>query len=275
MDQEKRKVIIREIEQWQRSKLLPDQYCDFLLNLYVDAEADREPANFSGRAVKAIGLASWRQWLLVFVIFAVIFFVALYFSVFHPVLQIALISTSIILFLFFGQRYRSTNEAGGLALIGTGMLVMLGMGLYMLSLHGIEQWGWRVALLAFCALIWIILGIVMRIPLLHLCGWIAIFLVYASLLAHNMDEPQWYEVQLYWLPAAFVFCWCSWFFQRWSKPVAAVIFVAGVIIWFMPELYTNFFIADGAGLQLQLLAKIAAGGLLLFTLRKKWIAWVA
>ena len=31
--------IVKEIEHWQRSKLLPEQYCDFLLNLYAGRRA--------------------------------------------------------------------------------------------------------------------------------------------------------------------------------------------------------------------------------------------
>lgn len=275
MDQERRKVIIREIEHWQRSKLLPDQYCDFLLNLYLESGEEREPANLSGKAVRAIKLATWKHWFLASGIFSLICFVVLYFSVFHPVLQIAVSVTGVLLLLLLGQRYRAKNESAGLVLIGTGMLLMLGSGLYMLRLHELESWGWKAGLLAFCALFWVVFGIAARIPILHLSGWIASFLVYAWLLSNNTNEPEWYEVQLYWLPASFVFCWCSWFFHRWSRPVSAVLFVAGALIWFMPELYAKLFVDEWLWLQLQLIVKIMAGGVILFSLRKKWIAWVA
>ncbi|MFD0715102.1 hypothetical protein ACFQ0N_24580 [Paenibacillus sp. GCM10027626] len=276
MDQERRKIIVKEIEHWRRSKLLPDQYCDFLLNLYADADSDEhQPTSISGKAARAISIASWKHWLLALAIIFIVLFVVLYFSVFHPLLQIGLITSSVLLLLYLGYRYRPVNEAGGLSLIGAAMLVLLGSGLYMLQLHQVEEWGWKAVLLLACAVLWIALGIGARIPLLHLCGWLTIFLVYANLLANYVETPQWYEVQLYWLPAAFVFCWCSWFFHRWSHPVAAILFVAGVIIWFMPELYAHFFVAEAAELPLQWIIKILAGGILLFSLRKKWIAWVA
>ncbi|WP_225446374.1 hypothetical protein [Paenibacillus rhizovicinus] len=163
----------------------------------------------------------------------------------------------------------------GLIFIGAGMLLMLGSGLYMLDLHELHEWGWKAGLLSACALVWVAFGIGARIPLLHLCGWMASFLVYAWLLSNNTDEPKWYEIQLYWLPLSFVFGWSSWFVQRWSKSSASILFIAGAAAWFMPELYSAMFGDDTSGLQLALIIKIIAGGVMLFSLRKQWIAWVA
>ncbi|MFD1904811.1 hypothetical protein ACFSQ7_13340 [Paenibacillus rhizoplanae] len=44
MNLEKRDTILREIQYWRRSKLLPEQYCDFLTNLYDD-QAEVEDSN--------------------------------------------------------------------------------------------------------------------------------------------------------------------------------------------------------------------------------------
>ncbi|WP_219836317.1 hypothetical protein [Paenibacillus sp. R14(2021)] len=275
MDQERRKTIVREIEHWQRSKLLPDQYCDFLLNLYLEEGEARAPSTFTGKAAVVVKGASLKQWLLTFGIFSVICFVVLYFNVFHPLLQIALSLSGVYALLLVGQKYRSKNESVGLGLIGAGMLLMLGSGLYILQLHELQYWGWKAGLLSVCALFWIAFGIGARIPLLHLCGWMASFLVYAWLLSNNTDSPKWFQIQLYWLPVSFVFGWCSWFFHRWSRQIASILFVAGAIVWFMPELYSAVFAQDHLGLQLELMVKIIAGGILLFSLRKQWIAWVA
>ena len=116
MDQERRKVIVKEIEQWQRSKLLPDHYCDFLLNLYLEEGEERNPTTFAGIAVKVVQRASWKQWLLTFGIFSLICFVVLYFNVFHPLLQIAISLSGVYAFLLIGQRYRNKNEALDLVL---------------------------------------------------------------------------------------------------------------------------------------------------------------
>jgi hypothetical protein len=38
MEQQKKKIIIAEIQKWRQSKLLPEHYCLFLLNLYGEGE---------------------------------------------------------------------------------------------------------------------------------------------------------------------------------------------------------------------------------------------
>ncbi|MFX3633658.1 MAG: hypothetical protein ACE3L7_25235 [Candidatus Pristimantibacillus sp.] len=277
MNEERRQIILKEIDHWRRSKLLPDQYCDFLLNLYLDhdQETKRESHYGVAKAVMAMQRASGKHWLLTFGFFTLISFVVLYFNAFHPLLQIGVSAGGVTLMLWFGQRLRKRNEAAGLALSGTGMLLMLGSGLYMLQLHGLDEWVWKTSLLGLCALFWIIYGIAAKVQVFHLCGWIAAVLVYAWLLSRYTEAPAWYETQLYWLPVSCLFGWSSWFVHRWSKSVSAVLFLTCALVWFMPELYAMLFMEEPVLLQLQLLLKIAVGGGLLFSMRKQWIAWVA
>ncbi|RXZ77148.1 hypothetical protein EBB07_33265 [Paenibacillaceae bacterium] len=272
METERRAIIVKEIEHWRRSKLLPDQYCDFLLNLYLDELTDRQPSSVAGKAALAVGNAKGRQWLLAAGFVSLICFIVLYFNFFHYALQIGIVAIATLGLLIKGRRLRRSHEAGGLVYIGAGMLLMLSGGIYLLQLHDLQQWG--AAFLSFCALFWITYGIADRIPLLHFGGWAAAMMVYAILLSRTAEHPQWYEVQLYWVPLSFVFAWCTWFVQRWSKPASAVLLAAALVLWFMPEIYNAVLIEEPAWLQLQLILKIATGGLLLFTLRKRWIAWV-
>ncbi|WP_042162753.1 hypothetical protein [Paenibacillus gorillae] len=285
MNEERRQIIVKEIEHWSRSKLLPDQYCDFLLNLYADQEqreqdgkkagARRESSYAVAKALMAAQRASGKYWLLTFGFFTLISFVVLYFNAFHPLLQIGVSLLGVSGLMWAGSRIRRRSEAGGLALSGAAMLLLLGSGLYMLELHELAEWGWKTALLAFCAIFWIIYGITAKIQTFHFCGWIAAVLVYAWLLSSFLGTPSWYEPQLYWLPIAGIFGWASWFIHRLSKPVSAVLFAMCAVLWFMPELYAMLFIDEPILLQIQLLLKIAIGGGLLFALRKQWIVWVA
>lgn len=278
MNQERRQIIVREIDHWRRSKLLPDQYCDFLLNLYADPEEivkPGPPTHTVGKAIAAVQRATGKQWFLTFGTFTLISFVVLYFSRFHPAMQIAVIALAVSVFLWFGKRLRSRNESLGLTLIGVGMLTLLGGGLHMLELHELQHWGWKASMLGLCALFWVVYGIVAHVHILHQCGWLAGLLLYGWLLSKFTNSPEWYEVQLFWLPLAILFGWCSWFFHRWTKPASAILFLTCSLAWFMPELYTIVIIQDSAWLQLQLLVKIAIGGALLFALRKQWMVWVA
>ncbi|GGG10538.1 hypothetical protein [Paenibacillus abyssi] len=275
MEQERRKTIIKEIEHWQRSKLLPDHYCDFLLNLYLDDPTQRPPSGLTGKAASALQRSKGKHWFLFFGLISLICFVALYFNFFHPAMQITILSIFFVLFMVLGQRIRTRNEAAGLALISVGMVIMLLGGLYMLELHQLSEWGWKTGYLALCALFWIGYGIGARIALLHLCGWIGAIMVYALLLSRSADQPAWYDIQLFWVPASFLFGWLSWFVHRWSKQAAAVIFLTSALLWLMPEVYNAFLTSEAQWLQVQLISKITIGGILLFSLRKKWIAWVA
>ncbi|NIK77411.1 hypothetical protein FHS15_002547 [Paenibacillus castaneae] len=277
MNQDRRQIIVKEIDHWRRSKLLPDQYCDFLLNLYADhdtIETLKEQHNTVGKAIAAVQRATGLQWLLTFGTFTLISFVVLYFNEFHPLLQMAVVASGTAVLLWIGGRLRTRNEAAGLSLTSTGMLLLLGGGIYMLNHHGLDEWGWKSGLVALCSLFWVVYGITARIPILHFSGWLAAILVYAWLLSHFMIDPKWYEIQLYWLPIACLFGWSSWFVHRWSKPVSAVLFLTSALVYFMPELYAIMFAEEAIWLQLQLIIKIAIGGGLLFTMRKQWMVWV-
>ncbi|RIX54138.1 hypothetical protein D3P08_07810 [Paenibacillus nanensis] len=281
MNHERRQMIVKEIEYWRRSRLLPDQYCDFLLNLYADpddpsyAKKSDAPTHAVGKAIAAVQNATGKQWLLTFGTFTLISFVVLYFSRFHPALQIGVVAGSAAALLWIGKRIRERNEAIGLSATGLGMLILLGGGLHLLELHQLTDWGWKAALIAFSALFWIVYGILARIPILHLCGWFTGLLMYGWLLSRFTSDPAWYEVQLYWLPLAILFGWSSWFFHRWTKPVSAILFLTCAVAWFMPELYSIVILKETSWLQLQLLTKIAFGGALLFSMRKQWMVWVA
>ncbi|MCA0754574.1 hypothetical protein KP806_05890 [Paenibacillus sp. N4] len=277
MDQDRRQIIVKEIGHWRRSKLLPDQYCDFLLNLYADQDTwqDAEKHDGSiGKAIAAVQKATGKQWLLTFGTFTLISFVVLYFNEFHPLLQMAAILGPAAILLWTGGRLRARNEAAGLSFVSISMLLLLGGGLYMLNLHGLDRWEWKTGLLGLSALFWIVYGIAARIAALHLCGWLAAILVYAWMLSHYMIDSKWFEIQLYWLPLSCLFGWSSWFVHRWSKSVSAVLFVTCLLLWFMPELYAMMFDDAVLRLQLQLLVKIGVGGILLFSMRKQWMVWV-
>lgn len=79
MNLEKREIIIKEIQYWRNNRLLPEQYCDFLTNLYDDEAAakDRNPIS-----LKNLQQGNIKIWLFGFGIISLIFLISLYFSVF-------------------------------------------------------------------------------------------------------------------------------------------------------------------------------------------------
>ena len=276
MDQERRKVIVREIEHWQRSKLLPDHYCDFLLNLYLDEGSERTPSSIAGQTAAMVQRSRGIQWVYTIGLISLICMIVLYFNDFPLVLQIPVIGLGVAALLRVGHRKRKAQkESVGLAWIAAAMLLMLGGGLYMLDRHTDGSWMWLAGFLGLCAVFWIIYGLAAAIPLLHLCGWAAAIMVYALLLYRLTEEPAWYDIQLFWVPVACLFAWASWLVQRLSKQASSILFVGALLLWFMPEVYHAMLVEEPVMLQLQLIAKLVVAGLLLYTLRKKWIVWVA
>lgn len=277
MSAERRTIIVREIEHWRRSKLLPDHYCDFLLNLYADpvaAPKSEEPQHVIGKAIIAVSKATGKQWFLTFGIVTLISFVVLYFSVFHIALQIGLILLGTVLLLWLGEKIRKNNNSLGTLTITLGHLLFLSGGLFLTHDQNMEEWYWNAGLIALCATIWIVYGIKRAFSSLHFCGWLALLLCYALVLYQLTADQQWYEIQLYWLPLSVLFGWLSWFVHRWTKPVAGVMLLASIFTWFMPEAFQFMLVQELAFIPLQLIAKLLIGGFILFILRKQWMVWV-
>lgn len=271
---EKRKWVVNEIESWRRSKLLPEQYCDFLQNLYLD-DLNERPQGLVGNAVRKIGQATGRQWLLTFGSFALICFVVLHFSAFPLALQIGLTAVVTAAFILIGVRLRGSKPMRGLLSLGTGMAFLFGAGFAILQVNGWTGGTGPLWLLGLCAAIWIISGIALRFAVLHWFGWMAIVVLYALLLSQHVPSPSWLEVQVFWIPAALLFGWLSWFLHIRYKSVGAVLFATALILWFMPEVYSALFEINVNWIQIELLIKIVVVGVGMFRLRKQWMEWVA
>jgi len=62
MDPNQKRIIVREIEMWRKNRLLPEQYCDFLLNLYMD-DPDIRNAILRKPTASWITNSNWKNWL--------------------------------------------------------------------------------------------------------------------------------------------------------------------------------------------------------------------
>jgi hypothetical protein len=272
-NEEKRNLIVNEIESWRRSKLLPEQYCDFLQNIYLD-DLNERPQGMVAHVMRKVGQATGKQWLLTFGIFTLICFVVLHFSAFPLPLQIGLTAIVTAAFVVVGVRLRKENPMRGLLTIGAGMAILAGMGSSVIAINGWIDNSGMLWLLGLCAGVWISCGILLRIALLHLAGWMAFIMIYAALLAQHVPDPSGLEVQIFWIPAALLFGWLSWFFQIRNKAIGAVFFATALILWFMPEIYSALYSMNMGWIQVELLVKIVIVGVGMFRLRKQWMEWV-
>jgi hypothetical protein len=85
---ERKKIIIDEIKYWKESRLLPEQYCNFLLSLYTEGEeTGTEKVEKGNSAVSFLPLLITTFGLAIFGLT----FLVIYFTDFSPVLQIGLV----------------------------------------------------------------------------------------------------------------------------------------------------------------------------------------
>lgn len=275
MDSEKRKLIVREIEHWRRSKLLPEQYCDFLLNLYTDDTVERE-RKVAGVSVQAIQSSRWYIWLLIFGSVAVFSFLALHFTSFPIPLQIALLGFVVVGCYAFGLATKRKAPILAYGLVGFGSAALLGAGVLLMRLSGNEDPVMFVSYVAFCCLVWIIVGANARMGLFQFCGWIGLLLIYAWMLQEKAVSHSWMGAQLSWLPLCVIFGWMGWLLQRRKMASGPILWLVCFALWLMPELY-GFYIAGSIDpwFQTSLTVKVLAAGVILFGTRKKWIEWVA
>jgi hypothetical protein len=160
-------------------------------------------------------------------------------------------------------------------MLGTGMLFLLGAGLATLSQHGWLAAGGLPALLAICAVVWVACGLAFRYAVLHAGGWMLAATGYALLLAGRLEQPNWLDVQLCWLPLAVLFGWLSWFLHGRIPRAGTALFATALVLWYMPEIFSALTGVDRPWIQLQFLAKTALLGFGLFRLRRHWTEWVA
>lgn len=273
MNVEKRDIILREIQYWRRTKLLPEQYCDFLTNLYNDEGMAK---NKNPITLQNLQQGSIKIWLFAFGIISLILLIGFYFSVFPVGLQLATALSLLVVSYGYSGLLRDRLPSISLMLAGIGSFLTLGFGLWMISLHQLNTDVWIPALVGICGVLWAVLGFFLRIGVLQFSGFGALCLLYAGFADRLRPEAGLWELQLLWLPLCVLMLWLSWLLHHRVKGVSGVYFAVGALLWLMPEIDSVLLGREYPGwMSLLLIGKIAAELAVLFLFRKKWIEWVA
>lgn len=275
---DKKKIIIHEIEHWRRSKLLPEHYCDFLLNIYDLEHGQEKPeqGGVFGVTPSKIRNSNWKIWMLALLLIIVVSFTALNFNAFELPMQIAISIIFLAGFYGWGGSKLEKEPMSAQILIGMACLFLLFIGVYLLRLHGVQASVPVVGYVAFCSVIWIITGLLARLALFQLCGWVSLVFCYGWLLHYQLETLSWITLQFSWLPLAILFCWMSWIIRERNRQIGMVFFLLSLIVWYMPELYAMLYAEKYGSLNVQwlLLSKLLVEAGLLFAWRKKWTEWV-
>jgi hypothetical protein len=274
LDADKRKTIVYEIEHWRKNKLLPEHYCVFLLNLYLEDPADR-PKKWGGFSPSSIRNSNWKVWILSMGALGLISFIALNFNSFQIPMQISILTLFVLLCYMLGGLSRPKNLTLAYLTLGLGSILLLNVGLYLLQKNNADL-VFIVAYTVFCSIIWMVTGVTARMPVFHFGGWLVLIMVYAWVLHHNIDAFDWLALQMSWVPVSLVLFWLGWLFHHNNKQMGAVLLMVGLLVWFIPDVFGLLFTElPHSVLQLSLMVRIAFAGIALYTLRKKWTEWVA
>jgi hypothetical protein len=275
MDAERRKVIVREIDHWRRSKLLPEHYCDFLMNLYVD-DMTPKPASLLGVSATAVTNSNWKIWLFALAVIAALALSALNFNSFGLPMQIGISTLFVIICYAVAYRQFSRTPVIAYVLCGIASIAMLLLGLHIMDMSGIRTSTTYIGYLAFCSCIWLFNGLIGRMAIFQICGWLGLVGTYSWLLMQKLEHPAWFSLELSWVPVSVVLIWMAWLAHHTNKQAASVLMLVGGLVWFIPEAMT--FLVDiemsSRLIQISFTAKLVSVGVALFLLRKKWVEWV-
>lgn len=283
-DKNKRAILIKEIEQWRKSKLLPEHYCDFLLNLYLEDGASKskktkknENSKFISAFAAVMRNSNWKIWVAIFGLIAAIALTALNFNAFELPMQIGVSAVFLFLCYATGSVQNTKEPVRAQVLFGMASLFLLFIGVYLFRLHGVVEPVPVVGYVVLCSLIWILTGLLAGRMLFQLCGWVVLVFCYGWLLHYRLESIQWLTLELSWVPLSIVFVWLGWMLIGKSKQIGTVFLMLGCIVWFMPELYGMLY-PEHYGKQtveLALIGKMLTETSILFASRKKWTEWVA
>ncbi|RTE07720.1 hypothetical protein [Paenibacillus whitsoniae] len=275
MDAEKRTMIVREIERWRRSKLLPEHYCDFLLNLYGDDTVTKQ-ASILGITATTVTNSSWKIWLAIVAIITAVALSALNFNSFALPMQIGVSALLVILCYGLAYRERTKKPIVAYVLCGVSSVAMLLLGIYILYLAGVHANAAYISYLALCSMIWLFNGLIGRMAIFQICGWLGLVGTYGWLLLQRLEHPAWFTLEISWLPVSIVLIWMAWLAHHTNKQAAGVLMLIGCLVWFMPEAMTFVLDANMSVriIQLSFAVKLVTAGAALFALRKKWVEWV-
>lgn len=282
MDQDKRRIIIQEIKYWKANRLLPEHYCDFLLNLYggkIEAAASSQP-----ETVKSPGSGrSAAYWMLVLGIIAIFFIIAFHFNAFPLPMQILSGGIFILLLLILGIKAVKRNIAAAYLSLGAGCFLLLLLGEWILIQQGLDDASWMIGYLMICTLLWTMLGIILRLGFLQFCGWTGMLFVYSWLLAGLMDPLYTWLLQLAWIVWAGLFIALGWLVRERNRSMTRVFFIMGLLSWIAPEIMAAAAGAADPAIgaetaaylpQVVLIGKILVTGVILYIIRNIWTEWV-
>ncbi|PWK08421.1 hypothetical protein [Tumebacillus permanentifrigoris] len=240
MNPEQKRVILQEIRHWRDSKLLPAEYCDFLMNLYAEGESfsaeQSYPERGSGNRIKG----SVNRILPGLGVLLVCLVVVFNFTWFPMPMQIAILTIASIVPYFLAKRQGRTQPFARVGWLAVGALLLVGDGYYSLWVNGVaEDTQALLGVMTVVFFLWVLIGGIGRSRLIGSGGLAGLLLIYAKLLELSaMTSTATYNLlHLFWILPAALFVFVSFLLGRNRVYLAPVFLLFGVVAIFGPEVW--------------------------------------
>ncbi|KEO83823.1 hypothetical protein [Tumebacillus flagellatus] len=239
MNQEQKRVILQEIKHWRTSKLLPAEYCDFLMNLYGEGESfsseqtESEQGFVSGRLSHSLNRV-----LVGLAVLLVCLVVVFNFTWFPAPMQIAILTIVSILPYFLARRQGRKNPLARLGWLGAGAFLVAVDGYYSLWANGAaEDRGALLGVMMVVFFLWVLIGGIGRTRLIGGAGLAGLLLIYFNFLEEfgHPGTASYSLLHLYWIIPFALLVLLSVALGRNRVYVAPMFLLFGVVAIFGPD----------------------------------------
>lgn len=235
MEKSNKQTILKEIDAWRKSRLLPTEYCDFLSNLYTEGESVKLQADRSRWKPSSI---EWKQLLLALISAAVVFLLVLHFTSFPNWMQIGLLIISTIIFYVIAFRVPLPISYLRVVFLTAACMLVAADGYFLLRNFGLQE-STNVSLFVFVMIlvVWILTGAVGESRMIVSAAWIGIAILYEFALLYmrgiHLADYGWNSV--YWLIFAVVSMALGIFMGRSSLLIAPVWAASAIFVLLIPD----------------------------------------
>ncbi|OLO38904.1 hypothetical protein BTR23_11670 [Alkalihalophilus pseudofirmus] len=173
MNQERKEIIIKEIKYWKQTRLLPEQYCNYLLTLYSEGEEDPIIPN---KARTNVSIRSMLNFFIVQILL-LLTVVVIYFTDFPFLLQIVFGIICVLITAFLAKKTVST-----LSQLGHFYFLIAAIILLVVVVEGVEQilpnnrLAMSIVIFANCIL-WLIIGLKFKMKYFMIGGSVGFLLI--------------------------------------------------------------------------------------------------
>lgn len=313
MDENRKKIVVAEIENWRRNHLLPEHYCIFLLNLYTEGDHAGTPAGRSshaGSAKAGVSTSSWVEsaaattgqplfmgrgmdvahqyetnasiswkmvlaWLLGACLIAAMILLAFHFNGFNTVMQIAIFASFSLIFYLMTYLFRNKAPVvTHVALLIFFLLLIFG-GFFFIEKFGLPR-SVILLYLAVISILWCIHGLIFSFTYLLYCGLLGLGLLYGYFMVDRLSEGySWWMAELYWVPLALLLIGLGFLLNERKPQFAGVLAICGMVYFFGSEIASLYLpAAQHDIIQLLLFIKVFVSSGLFFLTRQYWFSWL-